>query len=35
VPVKDLITDRLSLDRVLEGIEAVKTGNSIKVVITP
>ena len=35
VPVKDLITDRLSLDRVLDGIEAVKSGNSIKVVITP
>lgn len=35
VPVKDLITDRLSLDQVLDGIEAVKSGNSIKVVITP
>jgi len=35
VPVKDLITDRLSLDQVLAGIEAVKSGNSIKVVITP
>jgi L-iditol 2-dehydrogenase len=35
VPVKDLITDRLPLDRVLDGIEAVKSGNSIKVVITP
>ena len=35
VPVKDLITDRLSLDQVLDGIEAVRSGNSIKVVITP
>ena len=35
VPVKDLITDRLPLDRVLEGIEAVTSGDSIKVVITP
>ena len=35
VPVKDLITHRLPLERVLEGIEAVKSGNSIKVVITP
>jgi L-iditol 2-dehydrogenase len=35
VPVKDLITDRLPLDRVLDGIEAVKGGNSIKVVISP
>ena len=35
VPVKDLITDRLPLDGVLDGIEAVKSGNSIKVVITP
>jgi L-iditol 2-dehydrogenase len=35
VPVKDLITDRLPLDRVLDGIEAVGSGGSIKVVITP
>jgi L-iditol 2-dehydrogenase len=35
VPVKDLITDRLPLDRVLDGIEAVRSGNGIKVVITP
>ena len=35
VPVKDLITDRLPLDRVLDGIATVKSGNSIKVVITP
>jgi L-iditol 2-dehydrogenase len=35
VPVKDLITDRLPLDRVLDAIRAVKSGKSIKVVITP
>lgn len=35
VHVKDLITDRLPLDHVHDGIEAVKSGNSIKVVITP
>jgi L-iditol 2-dehydrogenase len=35
VPVKDLITDRLPLERVLDGIEAVRSGNGIKVVITP
>lgn len=35
VPVRDLITDRLPLDRVLDGIAAVKSGNSIKVVIRP
>jgi L-iditol 2-dehydrogenase len=35
VPVKDLITDRLPLDQVLDGIEAVKRGQGIKVVITP
>jgi len=35
VPVKDLITDRMPLDRVLDGIETVKSGNGIKVVITP
>ena len=35
VPVADLITDRLPLDRVHDGIEAVRGGRSIKVVITP
>jgi L-iditol 2-dehydrogenase len=35
VPVGDLITDRLPLDRVHDAIEAVRSGNSIKVVITP
>jgi L-iditol 2-dehydrogenase len=35
VPVEDLITDRLPLDQVLDGIKAVKSGHSIKVVITP
>jgi L-iditol 2-dehydrogenase len=35
VPVADLITDRLPLDRVLDAIEAVKSGHSIKVVVTP
>jgi L-iditol 2-dehydrogenase len=35
VPVQDLITDRLPLDRVLDGIEAVRSGKAIKVVITP
>ena len=35
VPVRDLITDTLPLDRVHEAIEAVRSGSSIKVVITP
>ncbi|MGH2789210.1 MAG: zinc-dependent dehydrogenase [Actinomycetota bacterium] len=35
VPVADLITDRLPLDRVHNAIEAVRSGHSIKVVITP
>jgi L-iditol 2-dehydrogenase len=35
VPVADLITDRFPLDRVHDAIEAVRSGHSIKVVITP
>jgi L-iditol 2-dehydrogenase len=35
VPVGDLITDRFPLDRVHDAIEAVRSGNSIKVVVTP
>jgi L-iditol 2-dehydrogenase len=35
VPVADLITDVLPLDRVHDAIEAVRVGNSIKVVVTP
>ena len=35
VPVKDLITDRLPLDQVLDAIKAVQSGRSIKVVIAP
>ncbi len=35
VPVGDLITDRLPLERVHEAIEAVQSGSSIKVVIKP
>lgn len=35
VPVGDLITDRLPLSRVHDAIEAVRSGNSIKIVITP
>lgn len=35
VPVGDLITDRLPLERVHDAIEAVQSGNSIKVVMTP
>ena len=35
VPVADLITDRLPLDRVHDAITAVESGTSIKVVITP
>jgi L-iditol 2-dehydrogenase len=35
VPVADLITDRMPLERVHDAIEAVRSGNSIKVVITP
>ncbi len=35
VPVDDLITHRLPLDQVLEGIEIVKEGSGIKVTIEP
>ena len=35
VPVADLITDRLPLDRVRDAITAVESGSSIKVVIEP
>lgn len=35
VPVADLITDTLPLDGVHDAIDAVRSGNSIKVVITP
>jgi len=35
VPVKDLITDRLPLDRVLEGFDIVAAGTAIKVTIEP
>ena len=35
VPVADLITHRLPLDQVLEGIEVVKNGSGIKVTIEP
>jgi L-iditol 2-dehydrogenase len=35
VPVGDLITDVLPLDRVHDAIEAVRSGHSIKVVVTP
>jgi L-iditol 2-dehydrogenase len=35
VPVADLITDRLPLERVLDAIAAVESGTSIKVVIEP
>ncbi len=35
VPVEDLITHRLPLDNVQEAIEAVTSGEAIKVVIQP
>jgi L-iditol 2-dehydrogenase len=35
VPVADLITHRLPLDQVLEGIEIVARGDAIKVTIEP
>jgi L-iditol 2-dehydrogenase len=35
VKVSDLITNRVSLDNVLEGIEAVLSGDAIKVVVLP
>jgi L-iditol 2-dehydrogenase len=35
VPVADLITHRLPLDRVHEAIEAVISGEAIKVVVEP
>ena len=35
VPVSDLITHRLPLDEVLEGIEIVARGDAIKVTIEP
>ena len=35
VPVADLISDRFPLDRVHEAIESVRSGKSIKVMITP
>jgi hypothetical protein len=35
VPVKDLITHRMTLDQFVEGVEAVIGGTAIKVTIEP
>lgn len=35
VPVEDLITHRVPLDRVLEAIAAVTSGAAVKVVVEP